>query len=79
MVVFRMVKSSSVVVCFYCISMFDCLLMFMTVVVLMNLDDNAKVDEDCEDDDAQDEEEAIGAPWPAPLTNPPGGPMPFTF
>ena len=70
--------------------------MFMIVVVLMNLDDNAKVDEDCEDDyaqdeeeediggdddddDAEDEEEAIGAPWPAPLTNPPGGPMPFTF
>ena len=36
-------------------------------------------DDDDDDDDAEDEEEAIGAPWPAPLTNPPGGPMPFTF
>ena len=33
--------------------MFDCLLMFMIVVVLMNLDDNANVDEDCEDDEPE--------------------------
>ena len=48
-------------------------------------DDDAEDEEeediggDDDDDDAEDEEEAIGAPWPAPLTNPPGGPMPFTF
>ena len=48
-------------------------------------DDDAQDEEeediggDDDDDDAEDEEEAIGAPWPAPLTNPPGGPMPFTF